>query len=90
MADLLESFLEFWVDVILLVPRMIYWAALEILNAALSVLPEFDPVDPASFSGAFTGDLVWFLTMFEVPAGLGIITSALVARFFLRRIPLIG
>jgi len=90
MADLFTAFVEFWIDVVLLVPRLIFWGALEILNAALSVLPEFSPVDPSTFATGFTGDLVWFLTMFEVPTGLGIVTSALIARFALRRVPLIG
>ncbi|HTF85331.1 MAG TPA: hypothetical protein VL987_12185 [Cellvibrio sp.] len=32
----------------------------------------------------------FFASAFEIPAGLAIITSAYVARFFLRRIPVIG
>lgn len=90
MSDLFQSFVEFWVDVVLVIPRLIFWSASEVFTAMLSVLPEFDPVDPSTFTSGFTGDLVWFLTMFEVPTGLTIITSALIARFFLRRVPLVG
>jgi hypothetical protein len=90
MGDMLQAIIDFWIDVVLFVPRLIFWAALEILELALLALPDLNIPDPASLSGSFTGDLVWFLTLFEVPAGLGFVVSALVARFILRRVPLIG
>lgn len=90
MGDMLQSIIDFWIDIVLFVPRLIFWAALEILELALLALPDLNIPDPASLSSSFTGDLVWFLTLFEVPAGLGFVVSALVARFILRRVPLIG
>lgn len=90
MTEILQTIFDFWVDVVLFFPRLIVWSAVEILTLALGVLPDLNIPDPSTLAGSFTGDLVWFLTLFEVPAGLGFVVSALVARFILRRVPLIG
>lgn len=89
MSDLFQAFLGALVDLVLLVPRVLFYGATKIVEAALLALPD-NFVDPMTFQSGFTGDLVFFLTMFEVPAGLSLVVSALVARFLLRRIPLIG
>lgn len=81
---------EFLIDVILFIPRILWWAATEILTLGLDALPAFATNDPSSYLGGFTGDLLFFLSMAQFPAGVSMIMSALVARFFLRRIPVIG
>ena len=42
--------------------------------------------------GAFglSSDVLFFTTLFQVPFGLGIVVTAYIARFVLRRIPIIG
>lgn len=90
MIELLQAILDFWLDIILFVPRIIFWAALSLLEIVLDMLPALDIADPQSLTTGFTGDMLYFLTIMEFDYGLGAITSALVARFLLRRIPLIG
>ncbi|MBN8239269.1 hypothetical protein JF541_08950 [Marinobacter hydrocarbonoclasticus] len=90
MTELLQSVLDFWIDIILFVPRIIFWAALSLLETGLGMLPALDIIDPQSLASGFTGDMLYFLTIMEFDYGLGAISSALVARFLLRRIPFIG
>lgn len=91
MADLFQSFVEFWVDLVLLVPRLIVWGASEMMAAFVSSWSiESQFVDPMAFENGFTSDLIFFISVFEVPTGLGFIVSALVMRFVLRRMPVIG
>lgn len=90
MGDIIQAVIDFWIEVVLLVPRIIFWAAFEVLELALDMLPAIDIVDPQTLSSGFTGDMVYFLTIMEFQYGLGAVTSALVARFLLRRIPVIG
>ncbi|CAA0100613.1 Uncharacterised protein [BD1-7 clade bacterium] len=42
--------------------------------------------------GAFSlsSDILYFTTLFQLPAGLSLVVSAYTARFILRRIPVIG
>ena len=35
-------------------------------------------------------DVLFFTTLFQVPFGLGVVVTAYIARFVLRRIPIIG
>lgn len=93
MADLLESFLEFWVDVILLVPRLIFWSSLQLLEFAISAVTSmfgFDPQEAAALADALPADVLYFTTMFQLHIGLPWLCAALLSRFVLRRIPFIG
>lgn len=90
MADIFQAILDWFEFCILLLPRLLYWGATEILGVAMEHIPPLDIVDPATLTSGFTGDLVYFLTIFEFSYGMGAICSALLARFILRRIPLIG
>jgi hypothetical protein len=90
MSDLLQSLAEFFVDLLLLLPRLTYAGTLTMMESALQFIPQSEVVDPANFYGGFSSDLIYFLTLFEVPSGLALVITSLVARFFLRRIPFIG
>ncbi|WP_305967579.1 hypothetical protein [Marinobacter salsuginis] len=89
-ASVLAAIFEFITDIVLFVPRIVFWAALELLELAIGLLPPMDFFDPASVTSALSRDLVYFLTIMEFGTGIGFAASALVARFILRRIPLIG
>lgn len=90
MADLFQAFVEFWVDVILLVPRLIFYAALNLLEFVLNWLAGNFDVDPANYVNAIPADVLYFTTLFQLHNGLPLIVTALIARFILRRIPVIG
>jgi hypothetical protein len=90
MADIFQTFVDFFVDMILFIPRIIFWAGVELVTAALNLIPADAVPDPSVFEAGFTGDLLFFLTVFEVNTGLGLVGGSLAARFLLRRIPLIG
>ena len=90
MAEIFQAVLDFWIDIVLFVPRIIFWAALEVLEIALDMLPAIEVVDPQTLTSGFTGDMLYFLTIMEFQYGLTAVTSAFVARFLLRRLPVIG
>lgn len=90
MSDLLQMLVDFWVDVILFVPRLIFWSALQLLEMALTLLPPMDLPDPSILAQGFSGELLYFLTLFQVPQGLGLLVPVMLARFILRRIPFLG
>ena len=90
MADLLQSFAEFWVDVILLVPRLIFWSALQLLEVIIAFASENMAVSAEALSVALPPDILYFLTLFQLHIGLPWVGAALLTRFVVRRMPLIG
>lgn len=90
MADLLQSFVEFWLDVILLVPRLIFWTALQLLEMIIGFVSENMAIPAELLNPAFPPDVLYFLTMFQFHIGLPWIGTALLTRFIVRRMPLIG
>jgi hypothetical protein len=89
--DWLNSFLQFFKDFALYVPKWVLQHILEALTTIINAIPV--PVafaDFANASGQFTGPVVWWLTLLQVPYGIGVIFGAMLARFLLRRIPFIG
>jgi hypothetical protein len=55
----------------------------------MTKLPDLSGQIQTTFQG-LPGDLVYFTTLFEVNYGLSVVFGALIARFALRRIPVIG
>ena len=90
MKDFFDPILEFVLDIILFLPRLIFWAATELLELGLGLLPEFSSHDPSTYISGFTGDLLFFLSIAQFPYGVSVIMTALTARFILRSIPVIG
>lgn len=86
MFDDLMQFLE---DVVLWFPRVIYEYIAEAIELFLDMLPDESYSIQGALSGV-TSDLAYFLSMMEFGFGLTAVTTALLARFFLRRIPIIG
>lgn len=76
-------------------PEKIFLKLLEmILNGAAFVfesipVPDFIHVIPSIFS-AIPPELGFYVNAFNVPEGMAMMVTALVARFLLRRIPVIG
>lgn len=81
-----------WVfNLLLVLPLHLWVLVLGGLQAAVNAIPV-----PSFFSSAanyvaqMPASVAYFSEGFQIPYGLGVITSAWVARWILRRIPLIG
>ncbi|MCY1287098.1 hypothetical protein D9M70_360840 [compost metagenome] len=85
--ELVKFFLE-WAEWI---PKKLYSVVMDGIAKFFNAIPVPDFVHQAA--GAFQGipsTVMYFASMFELNFGLKIVLVALVARFILRRIPLIG
>lgn len=80
---------KWWVDEI---KALALWFYDQLLQGFLSLInvipvPEF-MANPANFT--LPGDVLYWTSLFKVGWGLSVVVSAYLARFILRRIPLIG
>ncbi|WP_178862430.1 hypothetical protein [Thiomicrorhabdus cannonii] len=75
-------------DILLYVPRQIFSAFVDGLIYLLNLIPAPEFFSSVDLSGL--NAIGWWLTVFQVPAGMAMVMGALIARFILRRIPLIG
>jgi len=82
---------QFAMDVALWVPRKVYELLLDGLSLVIGSLPV--PELLSSNAGALSsisGPVLWWLSILQVPAGFGMVMSAYLVRFLIRRIPFIG
>lgn len=87
----LSSFSEWLLDALLYVPKWVWQEMLGALAALIEAMPAPDFF--ATFAGnigGIAGSVVWFLDLFQFKAGVAMILSALLLRFLIRRIPIIG
>lgn len=71
---------------------LVLFALFFVIQAFVSTLGSFLP-DPASLTGALgslTAGMWWFLDLFAFSQGAALVVTAMVYRFLIRRIPLIG
>ena len=87
--DFLNSFWNNLLDSILLAPRLLYEGFAEGTLATFDALPASNIDTQATLNGV-GGDILYFLNMVEFNYGLSVVFGAYIARFLLRRIPLIG
>ena len=91
MIEALESFAQWLLDIFLWVPRKV-WAGL--LDGLASIVEGITPPEfmnaIAGYAAAVPSGVVWGLDMFAFAEGMAMVAAALLARFLLRRIPLIG
>lgn len=72
-------------------PRMMWKDTLDALGGFVTDFPVPDFLANAgSFFGGIPSTVVYFFDFFAIPEGFAMITSALLLRFALRRVPLIG
>ena len=90
MFDLVQKFINAWWEVVTYIPRWIFHWSLGALEYAIEHLPTIVIVDPSTLTSGFSPDMLFFLSMMEFDYGLGAVSSALLARFVLRRLPIIG
>lgn len=87
----LKDFAEWLLDALLFVPRWVWNELLDALAALVEAIPAPDAVASwTANAGSLPANVVWFLELLQFRAGLAMVISALVARWILRRIPLIG
>lgn len=91
MWSYIEKFAEWLKDLFLWLPRKL-WA--ELLDSLASLVESMGvPAFMQQAQSAFDGippSMIFFATKFAVPEGVAMLLAALVLRFLLRRIPLIG
>jgi hypothetical protein len=63
----------------LLIPRIISW-----------ILPFITPASLTSAFSSISPAMWWFIDMFQLDVGLPLLISAVVTRFLIRRLPVIG
>lgn len=85
---------EIWNDIeyfLLYIPRRLFEWFMEGVAWLINSIPVPDFVAdiPSLFSGLPTG-IPWAFYLFNVGLGISIILTAYVARFFIRRLPIVG
>lgn len=76
------------IDILLYVPRIIFSAFVDALIFLFNAIPVPEFIQNLNFSGLDAS--AYFLDAISFSYGIAIVLSALIARFLLRRIPLIG
>ena len=88
----LSALMQWIYDVLIYIPSYVYSAFVDGIETILAS-PYFQFTWADNLSGylsAISGPVLWFLSLFEVGYGASVVTSALIAKFILRRIPGIG
>lgn len=90
-GDIISKLGKFLLDLLLFIPRKIFELLCAGLLAVLQAIPVPEWVSQAASSiGSLSGDVLFWLTLVSAPQGVGIVISAYLLRFVLRRIPFIG
>ena len=89
---MLNDFAQWLLDLLLWVPRQIFAAIASALSALINAIPVpgfVADLGPA-FNSLFSGATGYFLDLMQLPYGIGVVSTAYVLRFLIRRIPIIG
>lgn len=87
----LTDFAQWLLDALLWIPRWLWSEVLQALSALINSIPVPDSLGVWTSSiGSLPANVIWFLDLLQFRAGLAMVISALIARWVLRRIPLIG
>jgi len=91
MFEFIEKFWQDFFDVLMWVPRKLFELLMVGLAELVNAIPVPDWVNDASglFSGLPAG-VAWGFYIFNFAFGLGVIISAYVLRFIIRRLPFVG
>ena len=86
---MLNDLIDLLIDILLWLPRKIYEYVGDIIEFFMGLLPT-DTLDLQTSLSGWSGDILYFLTLFEIQYAVTALFTALTARFILRRIPVIG
>lgn len=87
----LSDFAAWLKDLLLWVPLKLWELLLDGLASVIEAIPVPDFVNSAQ--GYFNGispQILWVLNLFAVPEGMTMVMAALVLRFVVRRLPVVG
>lgn len=85
------SFLDWLRDMLLWAPRKVFEMLLTGLATVVNAIPVPSFIENAgSYFSALPSGVVYFTQAFQLPLGIGMMVSAYVLRFLIRRIPVIG
>ncbi|MCY1435557.1 hypothetical protein D9M71_516560 [compost metagenome] len=91
LKETLVSLLDWLLEIILWAPKKVWGLLLDGLASVIESLPVPSFLGSVeSFFANIPASVVYFFQFFAIGEGLAMITLALVLRFALRRIPLIG
>lgn len=89
---MLNDFAAWLLELLLWIPRQVFSLIMAALAALLNAIPVpgfVADLGPA-FTAIFSGTTGYFLDLLQLPYGIGVVSSAYVLRFFIRRLPFIG
>lgn len=90
-ADKFESMMEWFYDLVQWIPKKIWASLLDALASLLESIPVPDFMHQINgFFLSIPPGVIWLLQYAAVAEGVGFITAAMVIRFVIRRIPIIG
>lgn len=91
LAEKLRDFTDWILEAVQWLGKKLFSGIMDALSTFISAIPVPDFIgQAASYFGGIPSNIAWAIQFFAVNEGLLMITSALVLRFILRRIPLIG
>jgi hypothetical protein len=91
LLELLSGFLDWALELVEWIPQNIWAGILDGLASLIESIPVPQFLAQAgSFFGNIPSTIVYLFQFFAVAEGLGFITAALLLRFLVRRIPIIG
>lgn len=91
LAEKIEEFQQWLLDMLLWLPKKLFQLIFDGLATFIERIPVPGFIANAqSFFSGIPSEIVYFLNFFAVGEGLAMVTGALVLRFVLRRVPIIG
>lgn len=91
MADYLEQALQFIFDLLLWIPKKVWGLLLDGFATVIEAIPVPDFVANISgYFGAISPNIIFFAKLLAIPEGIAMYTTAMLLRFVIRRLPVIG
>ncbi len=88
---MLSDFTDWLLTVLTWLPKKVWEWLMNALASALENISVPSWMASAQDSlNAVPSGVIWFANMLQIPSGIAIVLSALLIRFIIRRIPLIG
>lgn len=82
--------LEWLLEVVLYIPKFIWQQTVQAVVDVLSLIPVPGWLVGVNIFGGISSEMAFFLRGFAIPEGMGILGAAMVIKFLIRRIPIIG
>lgn len=91
LVDVISSFVQWLLDLLLYVPRVVFSEVMQGLAAVVSSIPVPDFVaDVGSYWSGVPSDVMFFVAPLRLGTGLAMIATAYGVRFLIRRLPFVG